>query len=167
MALLKRDRHHKKGIEWFFNEIRKASKDINYNSFNPTKDPFIGGLFYFSYPDPKTKDNLKYWDAFPLVIPFNIFPDGFIGLNLHYMKPDDRKKLISVLVGHRKKKSTRDYISITYKMLKTLTKVPDFSSCIHRYLNSRVKSRFVKVNIDEWENAVLLPLHKWKKGSPF
>lgn len=44
---IKRDRHKKKGLEWFFNELRKATKDIDYNAYNPTSDPFIGGMFFF------------------------------------------------------------------------------------------------------------------------
>lgn len=42
MAVIKRERHKKKGLEWFFNELRKAAKDINYNAYNPAYDPFIG-----------------------------------------------------------------------------------------------------------------------------
>lgn len=162
--LKKRDRHEKKGIKWFFDSIRKATKDVNFNAFNPVKDPFIGGMFYFRYPNPKTKERLKYWDAFPLVMPFSILPDGFIGLNFHYLSPDSRKKLLDALIGHKMKKSSRDYINISYKMLKGASKFPEYEKCVHRYLFSRIRSRLVKVGHDEWSNVVVLPLQQWRKG---
>jgi hypothetical protein len=40
----------------------------------------MGGLYFFVY-DPKTKNDLPYYDRFPLVIPLKRTPDGFIGLN--------------------------------------------------------------------------------------
>jgi len=85
-----------KSLSWFSREIRKAAKDPNYQTFSIKTDPFIGGLMFFIY-DPKTKDKLPYWDRFPLVIPINLYPDGFLGLNLHYLPYYQRQLLLATL----------------------------------------------------------------------
>ena len=52
----------------------------------------IGALYFFVY-DPKTKADLPYYDRFPLVLPLKREPDGFLGLNLHYLPIPLRIKL--------------------------------------------------------------------------
>jgi hypothetical protein len=44
----------------------------------------MGGLYYFMY-DPKGKDDMPYYDRFPLVMPLKREVDGFLGLNFHYL----------------------------------------------------------------------------------
>ena len=78
------------------------------NELNPTRqsvvrdkerlrDSTILGKMYFYYYDPKTKENLQYWDKFPLVIPIETYRDGFLGLNLHYISPKQRLVLLDAL----------------------------------------------------------------------
>lgn len=164
MVAITRDRHHKKGLQWFFNELKKSSKDINYNAYNPTSDPFIGGLFTYIY-DPKWKDKLPYWDRLPLVIPFNFYSDGFIGINLHYASGNDRTKLLQYLFRLQAKKSTRDYVRISYQSLQIATMSAIFQPCIHRYLRDHIRTRMIKINMGEWENVASLPLAQWKEGT--
>ena len=45
--------------------------------------PFYGRLNMFFY-DPKYKKKLPYYDTFPLVLPIERYPDGFLGINFHY-----------------------------------------------------------------------------------
>ncbi len=162
MALVKRDSHKKKGLEWFFNELRKASKDINYNAYNPTTDPLLGGMFSFIY-DPKWKDKLPYWDRLPLVIPFNFYGDGFIGINLHYADGGTRAKLLQFLLRLHHRKTVRDATRVSYQILQTVVKADALQPCIHRYLNSHIRTRLVKISMEEWENVASLPLAQWKK----
>jgi hypothetical protein len=58
-----------------------------------------GQVCCFTYNDPKTKDELEYWDKTPLTLFFGVFrtKDGNIrevGLNLHYFPPFTRKKVL-------------------------------------------------------------------------
>src|SRR3989304_2326911 len=57
----------------------------------------IGNLYLFFY-DPKLKETLPYYDRFPLVLPFRYNPDGFHGINLHYLPPLLRMKLLQSLL---------------------------------------------------------------------
>ena len=50
---------------------------------------FIGRMYFYHY-DPKYKDVLPVYDKFPLVIPMEMYSDGFLGLNLHYLDPYSR-----------------------------------------------------------------------------
>jgi len=56
-----------------------------------------GHLYMFVY-DPKTKAELPYYDRFPLVFPFRKTPDGFIGLNMHYLPYPLRINLLDNLL---------------------------------------------------------------------
>jgi hypothetical protein len=165
MATLRapRSKESKKGITWFFNEIRRSAKDFHHNTFNPVNDPFIGGMFFFLY-SPKYKDKLPYYDKFPLVIPFGVEPGTFIGLNLHYAPSSDRIRILQYLDRVRAKKSTREYATISYQTLKVAVKADVYKPCIHRYLTSHLRSRLVKVNMNEWENIAALPVAQWRKG---
>jgi hypothetical protein len=58
-----------------------------------------GQICLFSYNDPKTKDQLAYWDKNPLTLFFGTFrtQNGDIreiGLNLHYYPPYARKQIL-------------------------------------------------------------------------
>ncbi len=57
----------------------------------------MGNMYMFFY-DPKTKDTLPYYDAFPLVIPIEPAEGGFYGLNLHYLPPVLRAKFLDALL---------------------------------------------------------------------
>ena len=58
------------------------------------------GSMYTYYYSPKHKDTLQYYDVFPLVIPYRETENGFIGLNLHYLPPFYRIKLLDALMKY-------------------------------------------------------------------
>jgi hypothetical protein len=41
-------------------------------------------MYFFIY-DRKGKNELDYYDRFPLIIPLESYSDGFLGLNIHYL----------------------------------------------------------------------------------
>lgn len=91
-------------------------------------------------------------------------PNGFIGLNLHYAPSSDRARILQYLLRVKNKKSTREYSQISYQSLQIALKSDVLKPCIHRYLKSHIKSRLVKINMDEWENIAALPLAQWQRG---
>ena len=50
-------------------------------------------------------------------------------------------------------------------MLKGFSKIKRTKPTVHRYLTSKLKSRFVLVNADEWEVALFLPVERFRKAS--
>ena len=93
----------------------------------------MGGLYYFFY-DPKTKNELPYYDRFPLVMPLKREYDGFIGLNLHYLPIVWRirfmKKLWPLAVYNDEDEVKR--IRITYPILDSSSRFREFKPCIKR-----------------------------------
>jgi hypothetical protein len=131
------------------------------------KDNTILGKMYFYYYDPKTKDMLPYWDKFPLVIPIETYRDGFLGLNLHYISPKQRLVLLDALSEYANNsnydETTR--LRLTYSKLKNIGKAYKAKPCIKKYLFKHVDSRFLEIEANEWDIAVLLPFQNFQGAS--
>ena len=108
--------------------------------------PFYGKLNMFFY-DPKHKKTLPYYDTFPLVLPLEKYPDGFLGINMHYLPIPLRIKLLDRLVDYSNNtkfdESTR--LMVDYNKLK---KVRLIRPTIHRYLSGYTKSQFRRIDAD-------------------
>jgi hypothetical protein len=117
------------------------------------------GRMYFYFYDPKHKATLPYYDRFPLVLPVERYPDGFLGLNLHYIHPKQRiillDKLSDFATNSKYDETTR--LRLTYATLASATKAFEATPCIKRYLFSHVESRFLEITADKWDIAALLP----------
>ena len=126
----------------------------------------IGSMQMFFY-DPKLKNELPFYDAFPLVIVLGPAKGGFLGLNLHYLPPTLRAKFLDALLDVTNNKSYDEstQFNITYSMLKRAMKYKYFKPCIKHYLNKNVRSRFATVPAPEWEIATFLPTADWQKAS--
>ena len=119
---------------------------------------------YFLFYDPKTKDSLPYYDRFPLVIPIDRHPDGFLGLNLHYIPPKDRVILLDKLSTTLNNKDYDDTTKfrISYAYLSAASKAYEATPCIKKYLFRNVESRFLEITADEWDIAVMLPVERFQ-----
>jgi hypothetical protein len=125
--------------------------------------PFYGRLNMFFY-DPKYKKKLPYYDTFPLVLPIERYPDGFLGINLHYLPMKLRLQLLDKLVDYSNNtsfdESTR--LAVDYSKLKKLSII---KPTLKRYLAGRVKTQFRRIDADEFTVAALLPVQRFKKAS--
>jgi len=149
-------------------QSRLMTKETNRYVRPSDRQKFLmGGLYFFVY-DPKGKSTLPYYDRFPLVIPLKRTPDGFIGLNLHYLPLRYRinflKKLLPYAIYNDEDEIKR--IRVTYPMLDASSKLKEFRPCIKQYLYSHVKSRILSVEHNEWDIAVYLPIQQFKKAKP-
>ena len=126
----------------------------------------LGKMYFYSY-DPKWKNELPWYDTFPLVFPIEKYTDGFLGLNFHYLAPKHRAILMDQLkmFANNKKYDETTKLKLTYDMLKGFTKIKRARPTVHRYLSSKVKSKYVLVNADEWEVALFLPVERFKKAN--
>lgn len=142
----------------------KIARDIKNEKFRYTSRFLIGGLYFFYY-NPKLKDDLPYYDIFPLVIPIQRYNDGFLGLNLHYLPINYRimflNKLLSLAIYNDNDELKR--LRITYDILNASNRFKGFRPCIKRYLYPHIKSRILAVQPNEWDVALYLPVHQFKK----
>jgi hypothetical protein len=118
------------------------------------------GKMYFYFYDPKTKDTLPYYDRFPLVIPIESYPDGFLGLNLHYIHPKQRLILLDKLseTATNDKFDSKTKLRVSYTYLIGASRAFEATPCIKRYLYSHIQSRFLEISADEWDIAAMLPV---------
>jgi len=124
----------------------------------------IGKMFFYTY-DPKTKEDLPYYDIFPLILMVKPLDDGWHGLNLHYLPPKQRQILISRLLENlsdvRIDNNTR--LKINYQLLKSASKYRLYKPCFKRYLVSHVRSSMRPIPMRHWAKAILLPVARFKK----
>ena len=122
---------------------------------------FIGKMYFFHY-DAKYKDTLPVWDKFPLVIPMDLYNDGFLGLNLHYLDPYSRLALLDRLhdfINNDKYDETTTF-RLSYDLLSKSRRYSMIQPCVKRYLFEHVVSSMVFIEPDNWETAIFLPTQK-------
>ena len=154
--------------EWFrtqANNIKSVNaKKLMQTSFDsPQMSPAsIGHMFMFFY-DPKTKGTLPYYDRFPLIFPINFYKDGFLGINLHYIPPYTRAKLMDSLYStiNNKKYDSTTKLKINYELLNAAGRFKEFKPCVKRYLFSHVVSNFQYVSPEDWDKAIMLPTERF------
>ena len=151
---------------WYKEKIKEFGKPSALNLIRDGKrnnKPFYGRLNMFFY-DPKFKKTLPYYDVFPLVLPLEIYSDGFLGINLHYLPIPLRIKLLDKLVDYSNNtkfdESTK--LMVNYKKLKRVNLI---KPTIHKYLAGQTKSQFRRIDADEFTIATLLPVQRFKKAS--
>jgi hypothetical protein len=71
-----------------------ASKLMTSGKLNGRPSPGRLNMFFY---DPKLKKQLPYYDTFPLVLPLETIPGGFMGMNFHYIRPVQRISLLQQL----------------------------------------------------------------------
>ena len=119
---------------------------------------------YFFWYDPKHKDKLPVYDRFPLVFPIERYPDGFLGLNMHYLSFGERAALMDSLRKFRSnnKMDETTKLRVTYDLLSRTKRLSSaMRPCIKRYLFTQVRSQFVEITADEWDKALELPVAVW------
>ena len=158
----------RKSVDWYRRNVadlgNRATAAALMRSGKLNGIPSKGRLNFFFY-DPKYKQVLPLYDRFPLVLPIETTPGGFMGLNFHYIRPVQRVSLLNNLQRFATggmKPSTR--IDATYDGIKgvRITK-----NMIKKYLYGHVRSSFLRVDFDEAALAVMLPVQQFRKGQPY
>ena len=151
---------------WYRDKIKEFGKPGAMDLIRDGKRsnrPFYGKLNMFFY-DPKFKKTLPYYDTFPLVLPLEVYNDGFLGINFHYLPIPLRIKLLDRLVDYTNNtdfdEGTR--LLVDYNKLKRIKLI---RPTIHKYLSGYTKTQFRRIDADEWTIAVLLPVQRFKKAS--
>lgn len=128
--------------------------------------PLVGQMYMFYY-DPKWKEELPYYDRFPLIFPFKKIKGGFLGLNLHYLPPQFRARLMDALYNYanntRYDESTK--LRLNYELLSKTAKLKYFEPCLKHYLTDHIRSKFMYVYPSEWDVALFLPTERFVKAT--
>ena len=125
------------------------------------------GSMYLYYYDPKWKEELPFYDRFPLVFPFRVEGDRFWGLNLHYIPLPLRAKLMDALydLANNSRYDEKTRLVLSYRLLESSSKFKGFGPCVKQYLFSHVKSQFMYIYPSEWDIAIFAPLERFEKAT--
>ena len=159
---------------WFRDQAQKVRRGqvspqqmITGNRSDLTNRLLPGRMYMWIY-DPKYKNQLPYYDTFPLVIVLEKERDSILGLNLHYLPPELRARLMDGLYERTVNLDANNLqtrIRVTYTYLRSVAKLKMYRPCIKRYLISNIRSRMLYVNPDKWDIALMLQKKKKKKAS--
>lgn len=163
----------RKSVAW----LRAKYSEITKNSVVPAKFidqterkrnvPKVGRMYMFVY-DPKGKDTLPFYDRFPLIYFVEPAQNGFYGINLHYLPPILRAKLMDSLYetqvnGVVSNETTK--LKISYQLLKAASRFRWFKPCFKMYLFEHMRSKFIYVPPEEWDATVFLPTEQFRKAT--
>ena len=98
--------------------------------------PRLFSLMLYGYK-AKYRDELPYYDRYPLAFVLDVSPTSFFAVNLHYYKPQQRIGIVQSLAEN---------------------KIPRFESGTHKYLLSEVRTPYLHLAEQEWETICMLPL---------
>ena len=154
--------------KWMVGKVN-AFNNINVNSILRSHPEYLkntvrpGFMYLYGYV-PKYQATLKYYDRFPLVFPFKSVEGGFLGLNMHYLPPILRARLMDALydVTNNKKYDETTRLVMNYNILNGAAKFKYFEPCVHRYLNEKMVTRALQIPANEWDYALFLPLERFE-----
>ncbi|UTS51954.1 hypothetical protein [Synechococcus phage BUCT-ZZ01] len=156
---------------WFRNKVKELALRPNdprlLQDKRATNAIEPGFLYMFAY-DAKHKDTLPYWDAFPMTFIFGFTKTGFIGINFHYLPIAARFALFDRLALNHLSNSKFDLstkVNADWGTLKNFARFPQVKPAVKQYLISNVRSRFIKIPINDWKPALLLPVENFQGAS--
>jgi hypothetical protein len=155
---------------WLIKKIGELNNPTSIASVIAREDRgnrFINGGLYYFYYDPKGKNDLPYYDRFPLVLVLEIYKDGFLGLNLHYLPIRQRIGLLDNLMEYADLDKNKDILRmrVTYDILNASKRFKEFKPCLKKYLFGHVQSKILAVQPNEWDIAAFLPIQQFRKAT--
>lgn len=157
--------------EWYREVAQKVRSVETRRVVDMNKDlhvttPVVGKMYCYWY-DPKWKKELPYYDRFPLIFPFDVTSKMFYGINLHYLPPVLRAKLMDALYSlmNNKKYDRSTRLKLSYAVLAGAKRYRYFEPCVKSYLWGHVRSKFVEVPVTEWDMALMLPMERFSKAT--
>ena len=153
-------------IKWLRNSMKNINNKGKVSDYSDilmdrTKDrklKLTGQVLIFRY---KASSRTKIYDKYPLVLVIGKTENGFMGLNIHYVPPRDRLKLI--LLMNSLVYDTQDNQKIRIKIFSLLTKnvFAKYTNVILNKYNTKNIMGKVKITTpEEWTNFAFLPVFK-------
>ena len=155
-----------KSIDWYMRNVRglvgarvSGNTVMQSDIGSLTSKVEIGAMYMYFY-DPKFKNELPFYDTFPLVLPFGPAKGGFYGINVHYLPYLLRAKVLGELMNFADSKTLTptSKMRLSYNLLNSLQTAPEIKPCIKHYLTPHVRSQFMKINPADWKAAIFLPV---------
>ena len=147
----------KDSANWFRKAIRKDRRPsfdrVSEGLKNARVQP--GGLFIYEYI-PKNKEKIPFYDRNPCTLILEMTKDGWYGLNIHYLPPVVRAKLLAEFYNPR---------TSGLNIAKRIGKSDLGKRALKRYIGTQVRGRLKRVPKEDWEIAIQLPFENFAKAS--
>ena len=173
-------------VRWYRSKIQQIAPRLSPDQMiaegKTTARLNYGMMNMFLYK-PLWAANLKYYDMFPLVLPFKWYRNGFCAVNFHYLSIPMRVNLLERLSDFEEEHelyrldrnnpvagraasegrmgTQQDILALTWQKIKGIRGV---KPTVHRYLNKYVYTNFLKIELDEMTAAILLPVERFYTG---
>lgn len=164
----------RRSVDWFKSKIALLggnSPSARTDLLQTTKDKqfnvvFPGAMYMFKY-DPKYKETLPYYDKFPCSLVFGLTDTGFMGINFHYLPYAVRGKLYDklYLIAAKNHNNRQQVLRLNWKLLSSVSKFPEVRPAVKQYLYSHLQSRLIRIDVDDWRTAIMLPVETFGKKS--
>jgi hypothetical protein len=130
-------------------------------------DIIPGTIMTYMY-DAKNAETLEYWDRAPLIIFLDVQKNGnWLGLNLHYIEPRVRAKILGLLMKTVTAKKLRHDVRmrITYQMCQQIAAYKPLGFCLKSYIPQRITTKIVRIQPLDWQHAIFFPSDRFQKAS--
>jgi hypothetical protein len=157
-------------VQWFRQSLadirkKKLGKPTDYEPLLLDKSRNVGRklrgqVLLFRYrPDSKT----KFYDRYPVIIVLEVTGSQIIGLNLHYVPPMDRIKLIllmnSLLYNQKETNLQKTRLKI-FSLLNKKVFAKYMGAAINRYTVKNIAGKPKLTTPEEWSYLAFLPVFK-------
>ena len=154
-----------KSLKWFKQVIGDSVRG------RKVTKPEVGKIYAYAY-DAKYKNELPYWDRYPLMIYLGSYKakNGntlMLGLNLHYIPPRARQAFLEELLPRANTDtiSNKTRLKINWGMVKGMR---GSNQMIKAYLPNRIKGSITEVKPSDWINVIFLPIQQFQsKGKRY
>ena len=162
-------------VRWYRNKIKALASRITGPELlseaekkKITARPNYGMMNLFWYK-PLNAKRLKYYDLYPLVIPFKKHRNGFTGLNFHYLSVTMRMNLLERLSafedsGTLYSLDVNDIDQLLAFEWMEVKGMKGIKPIVRRYLANYVYSNFLKIGLEDMVVASLLPVERFYTG---
>ena len=152
-----------RSASWYMKTVRNIASGLNQPNevFGSDLGEYtqrldIGQMYAFKY-NPKHKETLPYYDMFPLVVIAEPLPTGFSGINLHYIPPLVRARLLGKLMDASDIDiDIKSKLRSQWSFIRNFSRFPEVRGAVKKYLTRQVTSRMYKVNPVHWKSAIFL-----------
>lgn len=157
-------------FQWFKEALKsikpnQAGKPADYtellsNNKKTIKRRLIGQVLLFKY---RASEKTKFYDQFPLVIVLGFDKGNIQGLNLHYVPPIDRIKLILMMNSLLFNEKEKDIQKIRVKILSLINKkifAKYIGSVVNTYSVKNIQGKPKITSPKEWSYFAFLPVFK-------
>lgn len=150
-------RGSKDSVDWFRKAIRKDRRPSFERVQEGLKSGRIqpGGMFIYEYI-PLSKERIPYYDQYPLVLVLEMTKNGWYGLNLHYLAPAVRAKVLAEFWSR-----SRSGLNIA----KAIGRSQYGKQALKRYVATQTRGTPKRVPKADWEIAISLPFEGFQKAS--